>query len=160
MKKSWILILVACFCNGLVNAQQKKPVAASIFLDDPRSPVVWIDSMQTDMNHLVIDKAGIDSISLMKDSLGSGRYGQTITRGSLIIFPKPLVELVRWPVLLERLGVPAAKNSFSTSSPKTLHSALNDLTKAAEPINAPFALPITHSNSKRLIRGFPRLSQL
>lgn len=116
--KYWVLIL-ACFCNGLVNAQQKKPVAAqSIFLDDPRSPIVWIDSIQTDMNHLVIDKSCIDSINIIKDSVVRGRYDHTI--GSLIIFPKPTVEMIRWPALLERLGVPDADRKLRVCINKTL----------------------------------------
>lgn len=112
---------MACFCNCLVNAQQQKPaVIQTIFLDDPRSPVVWIDSMQTDMNHLVIDKSSIDSISILKDSLVSSHYGHMITRGSLIIVPKPSVELIRWPALLERLGVPAADRKLRVCINKTL----------------------------------------
>lgn len=105
----------------MANAQQQEPkTVKAIFLDDPRSPIVWIDSMQTDLNHLVIDKAGIDSISIMKDSLGSGRYGQTITRGSVIIVPKPTVELIRWSALLERLGVPPADRKLRVCINKTL----------------------------------------
>lgn len=117
--KYGILILVICFFSGMVSAQQKPKVIESIFWDDPRSPIVWIDSMRTDMNHLVMDKADIDSISLMKDSADI-RYGQTITRGSMVIVPKPGVELIRWPALLDRLGVPPADRQLRVCINKTL----------------------------------------
>ncbi len=117
--KYGILILIVCFFSGMVSAQQKPKVIESIFWDDPRSPIVWVDSMRTDMNHLVMDKADIDSISLMKDSADI-RYGQTITRGSMVIVPKPGVELIRWSALLDRLSVPPADRQLRVCINKTL----------------------------------------
>lgn len=95
------------FCGGLVRAQEGIRANERLVMDISYSPVVWIDSMRTDMAHLVMDKAAIDSLFVMKDSMVSKKYSRVIARGSLIIVPKTTVELVRWPAFLEQRGVPS-----------------------------------------------------
>jgi hypothetical protein len=117
--KYWVVI-AWMFCGGLLNAQEGIKINDRVVMDVANSPIVWIDSMKTDVAHLVMDKAGIDSIYILKDSVVNKKYSHVMARGSLIIVPKPTVELVRLPALLERLGVPANDRNLRVCINKTL----------------------------------------
>ena len=114
----WMAIACIC-CGGLLNAQEIK-INERVAIDVANSPIVWIDSMKTDIAHLVMDQAAIDSVYVMKDSMVHKKYAQVIARGSLIIVPKPTVELIRLPALLEQRGVPARDRNLRVCINKTL----------------------------------------
>lgn len=85
--KSVFVFLLVCGCNGLF-AQQKLQTVERVVLNDTKSPIIWIDSMKTDINHLLVERASFDSLTILKDSVTiKKRYGVD-TREVLVMYPK------------------------------------------------------------------------
>lgn len=93
---------------GILHAQQRTGVRESVILNDSKSPIIWIDTMKTDINHLLVGNEKIDSFHLLKDSAAVRLYGADAARGVLVMYPKDSVKLMRLPEFLEWQSVPAA----------------------------------------------------
>lgn len=111
MKKEFVLFVMILFCGGL--QAQKLQTVERVMLNDTKSPIIWIDTMKTDINHLLVDKASIDSLKIVKDTdVAAGRYGAGITAGTLLMFPGKGVEVMRLTQFLEYQGVPQADRNL------------------------------------------------
>lgn len=108
MKKRLLgLIAVVFLCNAL--RAQKLQTVERIMLNDTKSPIIWIDTMKTDINHLLVDKESFDSLKIVKDTdIAARRYGVGVAAGMLIMFPGKGVRVMRLPQFLEYQGVPQA----------------------------------------------------
>lgn len=113
------LFLGFCLCCFCSNGQQRM-TDQRIVLSGEMPPLVWIDTMQTDLQHLVMDRSVIDSLSLKKDSVAAEGSSSKTLRDVIIISPKPPVKLIRWAALLERQGVPPADRKLRVCINKTL----------------------------------------
>src|SRR6218665_574650 len=118
MKGVFVFLLV-CVCNDLF-AQQKLQTAERVVLNDTKSPIIWIDSMKTDINHLLVDRASFDSLAILNDSTAiKGKYGVD-TREVLLMYPKKGVKVMRLPEFFDFQGIPSADRKLRVCVNHTL----------------------------------------
>jgi hypothetical protein len=120
MKRCLLIVLVSCFGWTGVFGQQKPSVVEKVVLNDTKSPIIWIDTMKTDINHLLVDTQRIDSLHILKDSAAARQYGQDAANGVLVMYPKDSVKLMRLDQFLEFQGVPAADRKLRVCVNHTL----------------------------------------
>ncbi|PZR28205.1 MAG: hypothetical protein DI535_07315 [Citrobacter freundii] len=117
--KSMLVFLLMCICNVLF-AQQKLQTAERVVLNDTKSPIIWIDSMKTDINHLLVDRASFDSLTFLQDSsIIRNRFGLD-TREVLLMYPKKEVKVMRLPEFFDFQGIPAADRKLRVCVNHTL----------------------------------------
>ncbi|MET0466872.1 MAG: hypothetical protein ABW007_27170 [Chitinophagaceae bacterium] len=120
MKRCLLIFLASC-CSWIgVFGQQKLSVIEKVVLNDTKSPIIWIDTMKTDINHLLMDTQRIDSLHLLKDSAAARQYGEDAAKGILVMFPKDSVKLMRLNQFLEFQGVPSADRKLRVCVNHTL----------------------------------------
>lgn len=119
--KSAIVLLLLCLSNVLMAQQKQKiQIIDKMVLNDTKSPIIWIDTMKTDINHLMVDRGSFDSLMILKDSAAVRKYGADAVNGVLVMVPKKEVKVMRLPEFLELQGVPTADRTLRVCINHTL----------------------------------------
>jgi hypothetical protein len=111
--KAFFLSVALCILTGTVVIAQNNPRNSQI---NPvalqESPLVIIDSFQTDMKHVVLNPDKIMSIDVLKDSSTVSRYGEKARHGVIIIRPKKEANIITLNELLDEFHITGADRTL------------------------------------------------
>jgi TonB-dependent SusC/RagA subfamily outer membrane receptor len=75
-----------------------------LFAQETKRPLVLVNGFQTEINYLILDKAKIKSMDVLKDTAATNRYGRRGSNGVIIIKTEP-VNFMRVNALLNRFHI-------------------------------------------------------
>jgi TonB-dependent SusC/RagA subfamily outer membrane receptor len=87
-------IVLSLFAQQTRNRNENNPPALK------NQPLIIVNSLETDFNHLLIKPDNIESINVLKDSASVAVYGEKGKYGVIIIQPKKGSDLVQMPELI------------------------------------------------------------
>ena len=72
------------------------------------NPLVMVDNIKTDMQHLVLDPKNIESINVYKDSAAIAKFGEAGKHGVIIILPKADTRFLQLAGILDKYNISKA----------------------------------------------------
>ena len=90
-------------------------------------PLIIVNSIETDFNHLLIKPDNIESINVLKDSASVAGYGEKGKYGVILIQVKKGSELLQFPELITQFNIPEKDQKLKVGLDHILVKDINKL---------------------------------
>jgi TonB-dependent SusC/RagA subfamily outer membrane receptor len=118
MKKLIITLFTGLCLIGAVSAQ--RTAICSRMIDADKQPLVFIDSVESDLNILWINPDDIKSIDILKDSTAVAKYGEKAKNGVIIIRTKRDIEMIKLSELITQYSMSIKDKNLKVCKDKIL----------------------------------------
>jgi hypothetical protein len=99
-----ITILITQFNSA--NAQSKVVLDGPTRINTAGPPLVLVDTLRTDLEHLIISPEKIEAIHIYKDSVAISKFGDAGKFGVVLIHPKADTKFLRMGKILDNSTLP------------------------------------------------------
>ena len=120
MKAYLLFVLIFTLHHNSVSGQTRIVSEARNRIDTSRMPLIFVDTFETDMNHLVLGPQNIESINIFKDSVALSKFGKTGKNGVVMISAKAHTTLLRVDKILNEYKLSAEDKKLRICINKTL----------------------------------------